>query len=329
MIGKILKKIRLTKIFYIVSAVLFCISVASTVVILVLSGMGDYGGGNAYFSRLESYGEIQTEEFKIDGCSELKFFSTGYNKELTLFRDEVPNLKIVNSDKYTIEVRTTKDLMDKLEVVANDGVAVVAFKYSYYGEVITETGEYQGMYVDCDVFDVTVYAPITVLSSDAEINLEYDTPAADMIRVTMAGEARECKIYNVNAKNFVGTFCGDSDVEISGTVSNYAQFTAKHSSAVDVTQLDLRRVYTAVGCKIFGLSYIKGNGFSDYPFIDVGLILTVIVFFCAIVGAAGFIVFFVMHKKYGKLYLETRERLLEEKNHKMLKIDENLLQNNE
>ncbi len=318
---------RISIIFF----VAVCFVVISIAVLLIIMGGGDYGGANSDFAELDGYGEAVTQKIEVESFDTLYFFAEEIRSERTLFTDAIPNLKIVNSDKYYLEITSSQGLIDKLRIENEDNYLTFAFKEECYGNAKGTNRIYKGLYVDCDVFDVTVYAPVSVLLSSAEINLDFDAPKTETLGIVVGGEVREGKVYNIDTEILVCTLNGASDVELSGCAQKGAQLEAKHNSKIDGDDLITPYVKTGVSCQIFGYSYIDGNGFSDYPLLDMGFLITHGIIFLLIISVCGFVMFKYKFEKQ-KSNIDRFINMVETEGNFLIKpkkTEEKLLQNNE
>ena len=281
--------------------VLFVVAIAVIITLLVVMGTGDYGGGNDEFSQLEARGEVKTKRYDVADFKALCFFYDGVRGERTLFLDSVPNLKIVNSDKYYIEVKTNQELLDILEVLNIDTVLSLGFQTSYYKVVESSTDNYnKGLYVNCDTFEVTVYAPVSQLYTSAEITLDYEAPVTDLMKIHVIGEVQNGKVYGIDAEKLECRLSGSSNVTLSGKVSGNATLVAYHDSTIDAEQLYVSTASTITSSQIFGFSAVYGNGYSETSFISVGSMFSFLLVAFPTLSAAFCALFFVKFLKRKK-----------------------------
>ena len=274
--------------------VLLLISIAIIIVALVVMGSGDYSGSNDEFAHIKAYGEVQTRRYDISDSDALLFFFDEHKEERTLFLEAIPNLKIVNSDKYYVEVTTNKDLFDILEVGSSEKMLSFDFKSECYNHVTEAKSSYEkGLYVECSAFDVTVYAPVSQVFTSAEIVLDYQAPKAELIRIYVIGELQESRVYDIDAEYLNCLVCGETDLTISGNVSKEAAISAYHNSKVDAESLNVPLAYTYATSQLFGYSSISGNGYSDSSFISLGYALTWFLVLLPLALAGVFTLFFV------------------------------------
>ena len=318
---------RLCIIFFLI----LCVLIATTVIIFVVMGSGDYGGENSDFAVVDDYGDIVKKNIDFEKSGTLYFFSEKYKSERTLFLDETPNLKIVNSDKYYLEVSAPNGLIDRLSVEMVEGCLVISFDESLYNTINTERGKYRGLYVNCEVFDVTVYAPINKLYTSAELTLDYEAPKADIMIIDVIGEVVEGRVYNVDARQLVCRLMGASTLEIAGKTTESTHLEAWHNSKILADELKAINISTSVQTQIFGFSYVSGEEFFAYNFIDMGPIITVGLVISMIAAAFLTVLFRVKFVKQRAEIDNFIEKVETEGNFliKPEKNDENILQNDE
>ena len=104
------------RLFSIISLVVFCILLVMIGVITIIMNTGDYTGHNNDFADMKATQDVGSKSFTFGSFDTILFFSQDLRKERTLFTNEIPKLTIVNSNKYSIEVRANRDLLDKLDV---------------------------------------------------------------------------------------------------------------------------------------------------------------------------------------------------------------------
>ena len=141
---------------------------------IVFMNTGDYNGINPQFGKYEASGEVETKSYQMekDSFNSVLFFSMRYMNQRTLFRGYAPSLKIVNSDEYRVEVKANRELFEKLKLTVVEGCLCVHFDDELYGYVERNNRIYKGLFIDCEIFEMTVYAPISTLATDAEIALD-------------------------------------------------------------------------------------------------------------------------------------------------------------
>lgn len=305
-IDRMMRLKRLTIIFLIA----FLVIVAGIICVTVIMGTGDYSGANSDFAELEAYDQSEAREYSLNKFDTLLFFSEAKNNERTLFLDEVPNVKIVNSHKYVVKITTNKSLFEKLNVTIEDEMLSIGFDSKFYNEIERNGRKYGGLYVDCSVFDVTVYAPISTIHSNAEFNLDFEAPKTKTLGIVIGGEIREGKVHNIDTDTLVCSLSGASNVELFGKVSGTSQLEVWHDSKINAEGLKTNTVITNTSCQIFGFSSIVGQDFSDYSFTDMGFLLSVGSVLVAFVAAGLTILFYIKYRKTKKeidLYIEKVE----------------------
>jgi hypothetical protein len=228
-------------------------------------------------------------------------------------------LKIVNSDKYTVEVKSNKKVLNGLEVFTEEnGKLVFDFNKDLYGVLSADGEYYRGLYVECDLFEVTINAPVDHFRTHAEINLEFDAPKADTLVLDIDGEIREGTVKNINSLNLVASFCGNTNITMSGTVSKMSDISARHNSKVSAEELECPKLYSLVTCQIFGFSYINQGEESHYSITGAGFIIAILLILLPIACILMFVVFwrrFLKAKKHMDMLIEK-----EESEQKILKI---------
>ena len=315
----------------IICLIVLVVAVGVIAATVVLMSTGDYSGANSDFAEIEDYGAAVTKRLKIEKCEYMYFFSEELGGRRTLFTDEIPNLKIVNSDKYLVEVKASQGLIDKLDVSVKDNALMFTFKEEIYNVITRGSSQYKGLYIDCDAFDVTVYAPISRLASSSEINLDFDVAAADLVAIIVSGEVRSGKIYNVNSETLVCSMSGESDIEVSGKVRKTAHFEAFHSSEIDAENLITPKTTATVSSQLFAFSYVDGYEFFESSITSMGFLITVALVLFLIAIAVAYAIFqikFLKQKKELDLYIEkveTEGKFLDISK----KTDENVLQNSD
>ncbi len=326
-IDRMMRSRRLSIIFFAV----FCLLIIAVVTILIVMGSGDYDGSNSDFAVVDDYGEIVKKSIKFEKSGTLYFFSEIYKAERTLFLDEAPSLKIVNSDKYSLEVTAPAELLDKLCVEMVEGCLVVSFDESMYNEVKRDNGAYKGLYVNCDVFDVTVYAPVERLYTSAELRLDYEGTKSDSMVIDVIGEVIEGRVYNVDTNRLSCRLMGASTLEISGKASEWAHMETWHNSKIYAEELKAPEVTTAVQTQIFGFSYVSGEDLFACNLMDMGVVITMVLIISVAASAFLTVFFGIKFVKQRKELDDYIEKVEAEGNFliKPEKNDENILQNDE
>ena len=327
------KKVRAmlrTRILAIVCIVTFCVFLIVTAGILIIMSSSDYRGKNRDFAKMSVTAEAQTKSFDFEEFQSLLFFSESFRNERCLFTNQIPSLKIVNSDKYKVEVTANGELIDKLDLQVNDKALCFTFMPENFSNVVANGRKYKGLYVDCSVFDVTVYAPISQLRSHAEFNLDFQAPNAESVTLLVDGEIRNGKIYDVKSSYFGINTCGNSNITVSGNVDDAIELISHHNSKIDVTNLNGPITYMASYCQFFGISYIKHSSGTFLPFTNMGFLLSAFILFVLLISLVGFAVFLILFfrlKSKVDMLIEEYERNPNEE--KIEKSDKKLLQNDE
>lgn len=299
--NKIEKMLR-CRMIAIVSGIALAVLLVLIAAVVITMSSGDYNGRNKSFAKITATGEAKTISFDINGAASLYFMSEDYRSERALFTKEIPNLRIVNSDEYRVEITTNEELVGKLDISEEDGKLYIGFKTDCYNDVKGVTGTaYKGLYVDCTRFDVIVYAPISELRSSAEINLDFDAPGVNELLVIVTGEVSKGRIYNVDSSILGCNFQGDSDVTIEGKVTDYVELVTMHNSRVDADNIEAESSNIITSCRFFGVSTVKCGGKTVYPFTDTGFLLTVILVILPLIAAVLTAVCAFKFLKYKKI----------------------------
>ena len=315
-------------------SILFCVALVLVLVgiifLSVIITTGDYSGVNKDFARIEDSGAQEIKGYELDKFEEVYLFSEKYKNQRTLFTKKLPNLKIVNSDRYYVEISASPELTQKLDVQVVDEKLVVTFDNKHYADVIREGRTYRGLFVECEGFEVTVYAPIKLLRTSAEITLDYQAPKTENINVYIDGEVTEAKIYDVDCNSIQLVVCGMSSVILEGKASS-AQIVARHNSKVDAGNFQCKRVNASVTCQLFGFSYINYQDGFEHSFFESGFVVTVVLIAASAIFA---LLFIVLRIKFFKQKKEIDEYIAKAKaEEKYLKIpdenEEKVLQNEE
>lgn len=328
--------------FSILSCIALIIVLIAIVAMSVIITTGDYSGVNSDFAEIEDTGSLKTKEYNLGKFENVYLFSENYGKQRTLFTNKIPHLKIVNSDKYQVDIKASKSLLEKLDIKIIENSLVVTFDNKYYADVVREGRTYRGLFVECEGFEVTVYAPVTLLTTDAEITLDYQAPKTNTLITRINGEVREGRIYDIDCDYLNVAFCGMSNVTLEGIAHNRADIVARHNSKIEAQGLKCSNVSASVTCQLFGFSYVNyrlsqenGNGSVEYrdmresSFTESGFVVTIFVIMLSVLFAALFIIFRVKFFKQKKAIDEYIEKAKSEE--KYLKIpekkEENVLQN--
>ncbi len=234
-------------------------------------------------------GEIETREFEFDKFNKLYFLYdndplTEFTKK-TRMLNATPNLKIVNSEDYRVEITTNADVFDKLKIGLDDSPEdpnkvglVVTFADECYVPVHVDDNSYDydtGLYVDFDAFEVTVYAPIHTLCVDSEMVLDYEAPKCEEMYVYFSFEGTEANIYGIDTEHLAFYCSGTSDVKLSGEVRGMTKIMIFHDTKVDANKLDTEFTDFYVSSAMFDqFSYIKYNHLYYIGIINGSLLAT-------------------------------------------------------
>ena len=289
-------------------AVLFVLSIGAIIGTLVFMNSGDYSGSNENFGVLSARDGKESKTYVLQEFNDVYFFSQDFASELTLFTDAIPNLKIVNSDKYTVEVKSNKQVLDNLQVFNEEnGKLIFGFDKELYGVLSGDNGYYRGLYVECDLFEVTINAPVDHFRTHAEINLDFDAPKSDTLVIDVDGEIRQGTVKNIDSLNLVASFCGNTNITMSGTVSKMSDITARHNSKVDAEELKCPKLYSLVTCQIFGFSYINQGDESHYSITGAGFVIALLLILLPIACVVMFVLFwkkFLKSRKHMDMLIE-------------------------
>lgn len=299
------------RLFSIISLVLFCVFLAILIGVIVVINTGDYNGHNKQFAKIEATQDVGSKSFTVDSFDTLLFFSQELRKERTLFTNEIPKLTVVNSSENRVEVKANHDLLDRLDVFTEKNSLNFGFSADCYNDVKRNNKSYKGLFVDCNQFEVTVYANVSKLKSDAEINLDFQGGDVNELVIIVDGEIRSGKIYDINSTYFGLSASGNSNVSVSGSVSNHAEFIALHNSKIDASALNCSKINKAASCQVFGLSYVRDSQGTLIPFTGIGFLLTVFLVAMPVLLLIAFVVFriwFVFRRKEADILIEMDDR---------------------
>ena len=283
-----MRKIKI--IFSIFFAVLFIISTAILILFYYLINEESIDSEYAISSFEQN---IVIREFEFSEFDGLDFLDdrdplTKFSKK-TKILGATPILKIINSDEYRVEIKANADVFDVLKIETCDSSyddlsnLIVTFSDECYVPVHTDDTSYDydtGLYVDFDVFEVTVYAPISSLSVDSEVILDYQAPMCEKMYVDFSHEGTKANIYDINTDDFTLYCGGTSDITLSGKVKGESKISVWHDTKVNANDLDTDTKDFYVSSSVFGSSYIKYNGILHLDILEnsVGLILAAILY---------------------------------------------------
>ena len=307
------KMMRLRRIS-IIFVILLSIFGATVAGMMVFMNTGDYNGINPQFGKYEAIGEAETKSYQMEKESfdTVLFFSMRYMNQRTLFRRYVPSLKIVNSDEYRIEVKANKDLIEKLKFTVVEGCLCVHFDEELYEDVNRNNRAYKGLFIDCDTFEMTVYAPITSLATDAEIALDFDAAEADTLIVEAGGAIVDGVVHNIDSRALSVLVDDSSNIKLVGKATETSVLVANHNSKIDAKNLQTESMQVATSARLFGFPQIKHAGGSYMRLADPGIVITAFFMF-AIVTCAFFFLFFrarfLKQKEKVDKYIEEEKKL--------------------
>ena len=224
--------------------------------------------------------DITTRQFEFSAFNQLDFLAdtdslTTFSKKTNML-GAIPVLKIVNSNEYRVEIKTNADVFDVLKIATSDTpnraskTLVITFADACYIPVHTDDISYDydtGLYVDFDIFEVTVYAPISLIDIDSKIILDYQAPACEELYMLFTSEGTEANIYDINAENLKLYCSGTSNITLSGKVKGKSEISIFHQTKVDATDFETNTEDFYISSSVlFGFSYIKYNGATHFDF---------------------------------------------------------------
>ena len=214
--------------------------------------------------------EIKTREYSFDNFSHLYFLYdrdplTTFSKKTKLL-DGIPELNIVDSEEYKVVITSNSDVFDKIKInTFNDNdrgynSLIITFTDDCYVPVHTDNISYDyddGLYVEFDKFEVTVYGKVSSLLVDSAISLNYMTPKCEKLYIEFSYEGTEANIYNINTGKLTLYCSGTSHIKLSGKVDGNAKIYLYHNTKVDANKLTVGEKEFDVSSMMFALSYIK------------------------------------------------------------------------
>ena len=249
------------KIFAIIFALLFSLSCFLLVRLALINTAGTI---DPEFATIVFDSEIEKRNFKFEEFSTLYFLNdhdplTKFSKK-TRILGSTPNLNIINSEDYRVEVTANSDVFEKLKIGQKDDTLVITLSDDCYVPVHVDDHEYAydtGLYATFGMFEVTVYAPIDTLAVDSTVSLDYQAPKCEKTYIRFSFDGTEAKIYDIDTKNLELYCKGDSHLNISGNVENSAKIMALHNTQVDASELTSKYTDFFVSSYVLGNSYIK------------------------------------------------------------------------
>lgn len=214
------------------------------------------------YAILTAADEIVTASYPIDRCSGARFFyadhTTGSKK--TIFLNACPDVRVVNSSEYRVELTANQTIHDMIDIRVIDGLLHIDMQIDCYNRVYEEDDSYDydhGLYVDCTAFEMTIYAPLGSFWTDTRLKLDMEMPYVERAKLMFSDEGVEANIHDIDALSLHLTTSGDSEVKLIGTVNGMAHISIWHNSHVDATELQTGSQDFRVSSRIFGNSYIK------------------------------------------------------------------------
>ena len=214
-------------------------------------------------------GDVVTKRYDLEAASVLKFFDiSSIHVKRTRFTQAVPQLKIINDTEYFLEVTANRQLHDILEISSTKKQLEIGFREDVYNRVYYEYDSYYdlGLYVDCDILDVVVHAPVSELDIGADLVLDFEAPKSKELSVSISSDNAQGRIYNIDAKQLTVNCSGSTRLKLSGTVSIVADMTLYHDSHVDARDLTAQSVTSWVSRGLGGFSYILAEKWYDCNF---------------------------------------------------------------
>lgn len=288
------------KFLFAVSALLFAIAIGIFLYIVIELNSGTYDGRNEEYYHVYAQAGIETREYGIQNCDSLELFYGKQRENKVLFLEELPFLKIVNSNEYKMKITSNSDILDMLGVNTQDGVISITLE--------NDLTSFKGYYVHSDKFEVTVYAPIVTVATALELNAEYDVPKADTVNMLFSGELVKGKIYNVDVNRLYGVFCGSSRATIEGNVTSLTDIGAAHNSKIDASGLNTALRNATLSNQLFGLSSVEWADDIDIDLISKGTILTFLEVAFLVITALAVIYFGLRLRKRLKAKARHKQR---------------------
>ena len=232
------------------------------------------------YAILTANDEVITQIYPIDHCDSLWFFHASFSNgnKRTLFINAIPDIKIINDEKYYIELNTNKSIHDVISISVEDRILDIDLQDNCYNSVHEEDTSYDydsGLYVDCTAFDITVHAPIGIFRTNTQTILDFDVAKSDKTIIDFSFEGTQANIYNIDTKKLWFNCSGSSNVILSGSASVEATLMVWHDTRVDATELNADFSGNFVSNRPFGISYIKHDGITQFNPFDLGSILSV------------------------------------------------------
>lgn len=232
------------------------------------------------YAILTANDEVITQSCPVDHCDSLRFFYASYanGNKRTEFINAIPDIKIINDEKYYVELTTNKSIHDVISISVEGNILDVDLQDNCYNRVHEEDTSYDydsGLYVDCTAFDITIHAPISSFRTNTQTILDFDVAKSDETIIDFSFEGTQANIYNIDTKDLWFNCSGSSDVTLSGSASAEATLMVWHDTRVDATDLKADFSDNYVSNQPFGISYIKHDGITEFNPFDLGSILSV------------------------------------------------------
>lgn len=244
---------------------------------------------DAEYAILTANNEVTTEIYPIDPCDSLWFFhanSSNGNKR-TVFINAIPDIRIINDEKYYIELNTNKVIHDVISISVEDRILNIDLQDNCYNSVYEEDSSYDydsGLYVDCTAFNITIHAPINDFRTNTQTILDFDVVKANKVFLHFSYEGTQADIHNIDTKNLTLYCSGSSNVFLSGSVSDQTTIKIWHDTRVDANELHADFSDNYISNYPFGISYIKHDGITEFnPFDSISSLVLIgfpILWFC-------------------------------------------------
>ena len=244
------------------------------------------------YAMMSFTNNIDTKEYNFEKFNSLYLFNnrdpiTDFSKK-TKFINEIPNLKIVNSEDYKVVISTNTDALNKLKInISKDGLfsnegstLVITFLDNCYKPVHIDDNSYDydtGLYVNVSKFEIIIYAPIYNFRSDTSIKFEYEAPISKSMSVHLDDTNINGIIKNIETDNFVFFCSGTSNIELSGKVNENAKITIFHNTKVNAKKLLMNKKDISVSSALIpNVSYVKCESITYFEEISIYFIVKIV-----------------------------------------------------
>lgn len=247
------------------------------------------------YAMLTAADEVVTASYPIDKCRGARFFYDDYTtgSKRTIFLNAYPDVCVVNSNEYRIELTANQTIHDMIDIRVLDEQLHIDMQMECYNRVHEEDDSYDydhGLYVDCTAFKMTIYAPLGSFWSDTRLKLDMGMPYAERASLIFSHEGVEANIHDIDCWAMYFSTSGDSEVKLSGIVAGPAEIAIWGNSHLDATELQTGSQDFRVSSQLFGDSYIRYDDGIVTEGVGVGSIFTaMIVMFLVIWLALDFV----------------------------------------